>query len=42
MLDARKDIIDFLKKEFFRIKVIYLKQKKKNQKKNQEKNQKKN
>ena len=30
--DARDDIIDLLKKELFCIKVMYLKQKKKNQK----------
>ena len=35
-------IVFFLKKEFFRLKVMYLKQKKQNQKKNWEKNQKKN
>ena len=35
--DVRKDYF-FLKKEFFRIKVVYLKQKKKNQKKKESKN----
>ena len=43
--DSRKDIIVFLffflKKELFHIKIMYLKQKKKNQKKNQKMNQKK-
>ena len=35
LFDARDDIIDFFKKEFFRIKIMYLKKKKKrNQKKN--------
>ena len=34
LLDARKYILVFLKKETFHIKVMYLKQKKKNQKKN--------
>ena len=39
LLDERKDIIVFfLKKNLFRIKLMYLKQKKKNQKKNQKKN----
>ena len=37
-----KILLVFLKKELFRIKVMYLKQKKKNQKMNQKKNQKKN
>ena len=41
LLDVRKDIIVFLKKELSRIKVIYLKQTKNNQKKNQKMNQKK-
>ena len=36
-----KILLTFLKKEFFRLKVMYLKQKKKNQKMNQKKNQKK-
>ena len=31
---VREDIIGFLEKEFFRLKVIYLKEKKKNQNKN--------
>ena len=30
---VRKDIIDFFKKKFFRLKVMYLKQKRKKQKK---------
>ena len=39
LLDERKDIIVFfLKKDLFRMKLMYLKQKKKNQKKNQKKN----
>ena len=37
-----KILLIFLKKEFFRIKVMYLKQKKKNQKKNQKKRESKN
>ena len=41
--DVRDEIIISLKKEFFRIKIKHLKQKKKkNQRKNQKKNQKKN
>ena len=40
---ARDEIIIFLKKEFFRIKIKHLKEKKKkNQRKNQKNNQKKN
>ena len=35
--DARDDIIDLLKKELFCIKVMYLKQKKKNQKRKESK-----
>ena len=42
LLDVRKDIINFFKKEFFHIKVMYLKQKTKNQKKNQKKKKSKN
>ena len=38
----RDDIIGLLKKEFFRIKIMHLKQKKQNQKKNQNKNKNKN
>ena len=37
-----KILLIIFKKEFFRLKVMYLKQKKKNQKMNQEKDQKKN
>ena len=37
LFNARRDLIVFIKKEFFRLKVMYLKQKKKNQKKNQKK-----
>ena len=37
-----KILLVFLKKEFFRIKIMYLKLKKKTQKKNQKNNQKKN
>ena len=42
LFDVRKDIIGFFKKGFFRLKVMYLKQKKKNQKMNQKMNQKNN